>query len=296
MYTYIITSSVLSLILIKAVSMLNFTGMDMHKNGCKKIPEGAGIAPLVSFLLHLGVLNKLDSRLVVAFYIAVLDDIIEMPWKEKIIFPMLLACKDMKLNEMSVAYVLYRIVITVFSCNCINILSGINGVEIGQVIIIMLSLTTLNNVDKLLVTLFLSSSMPLLYLNAYPSKVFIGNAYLFFAGYLIIFLEQRLILLFYGLQILNFAVSLPQILGFYHCPRHRMPGYDGTFLKPSYFRSNKMNMTLLNYLLMLTGPMNEGVFCNLFFLLQVVYCTTAILIIKWRRLEELVEKIVKVIA
>ncbi|ELQ73793.1 Glycosyltransferase [Trachipleistophora hominis] len=293
MYIYTITSSILTLILIKVVSLFNLTGMDVHKNGHKKIPDGAGIAAIVSFLLHLSVLNKLDNRLVVTFYIAVLDDIMEMTWKEKIIFPILLACNDVQMEEMRVMYVLYRIVMTVFSCNCVNILSGINGIEIGQVIIILLSMMTLKNVDTSTVILFLSSSVPLLYLNFYPSKVFIGNAYLFFTGYFIIFIEHKFVILFYGLQILNFIISLPQILGFYYCPRHRMPGYDGTFLKPSYFRTNKMNMTLLNYLLVLTGPINEGVFCNLFFLLQVVYCTVIIFFIKWNNLEELVGRIIK---
>lgn len=285
MLIHIFTSSLLSYILIKFIFSSIRKGKDMHKREDKHIPECTGIAVLISYLVHLRLKNLLNEKLIVAFYISLIDDFIEITWNEKILLPCILAQNEFSLVRMDLFSYLYRLILTIFSCNCINILSGVNGIEITQVIAILTSLATLKNTDTTLIILFLSSSLPLLYLNLYPSKVFIGNAYLFFAGYLVVFIESRLVLLLYGLQIVNFLISLPQLLGFYYCPRHRMPGFDGEFLRPSYFLGKKVNMTLLNYLLVFLGPINEGVFCNLFLWLQVAYCALTIFFIRLFNLE-----------
>lgn len=379
---YLLTAPIATLILIKALSLLNCTGMDMHKNGCPMIQESAGIAAIISFVVHLHMVSKVSfarqgdrspanisvHHVMLAAYMAPLDDIFELSRVEKVFVPFLLACCDVCGH--GIVYGMYRVVMIVFSCNCVNILSGVNGVEMGQVMVVLCCLiideyiggtikdvdvqsdgtlrqshtmnsrnvqsdgtlrqshtmssrdvqsdgtfkqshtmssrdiqsdgtsnqsSTISNEDmpsqncvnaqsdgtpsqsntmnsKDVSLLFMSASLPLLYLNSYPSKVFIGNGYLFFSGYLLTLINDRLLLPLYGLQIINTLLSLPQLLGVVHCPRHRMPAYDGTHLVPSYYAPGHVNMTLLNCMLVWMGPMNEGVFCRVFLAVQVAYC------------------------
>jgi UDP-N-acetylglucosamine--dolichyl-phosphate N-acetylglucosaminephosphotransferase len=67
----------------------------------------------------------------------------------------------------------------------------------------------------------------------YPSKVFVGDTYTYFAGMTFAVVGilghfSKTVLLFFIPQIFNSAYSVPQIFGIIPCPRHRLPRY------PSY--------------------------------------------------------------
>lgn len=68
-------------------------------------------------------------------------------------------------------------------------------------------------------------------------------------------------------QFINFAYSIPQLVGIVPCPRHRLTKYDRETDKLEGIQSN---MNLLNLSLGVLGPTNEGVLCVKLLLFQIV--------------------------
>ena len=146
-------------------------------------------------------------------------------------------------------YYVYMAMFAIFTPNSINILAGINGIEVSQSIVIAL-LIMINDVlylppftpyphpaaDAHLFSLYLlipllGVSLALLYHNWYPSRVFVGDTYCYFAGMVFAVVgilghfSKTLILLLLP-QIFNFIYSCPQLFGLVHCPRHRLPHFN----------------------------------------------------------------------
>lgn len=134
--------------------------------------------------------------------------------------------------------------LAVFCTNSINILAGINGVEAGQSLIIGLSIA-INNVIQLsgtccvedhtfslyIILPFLGVTSALLWYNWYPSRVFVGDTFCYFAGMTfavsgILGHFSKTMLLFFVPQIFNFIFSAPQLFHLVDCPRHRMPKFN----------------------------------------------------------------------
>jgi UDP-N-acetylglucosamine--dolichyl-phosphate N-acetylglucosaminephosphotransferase len=146
--------------------------------------------------------------------------------------------------------------IAIFCPNSINILAGINGLEVGQSIVIAV-LLILNDmlylltpyphpaVDSHLFSLYLlipfvGVSLALWMHNRYPARVFVGDTYCYFAGSVFAIVgilghfSKTLLLLFIP-QIVNFVYSAPQLFKIIDCPRHRLPHYNRVtnLLEPS---------------------------------------------------------------
>ena len=148
--------------------------------------------------------------------------------------------------------------ISIFCPNSINILAGINGIEVSQSIVIAF-LILLNDslylfpstsnphpaTDSHLFSLylllpFIGVSFALLWHNWYPAKVFVGDTYCYFAGMVFAVVgilghfSKTLLLLFIP-QIFNFVYSAPQLFGIVPCPRHRLPKFNARtgLLEPS---------------------------------------------------------------
>lgn len=138
---------------------------------------------------------------------------------------------------------------TIFCPNSINIVAGVNGIEVSQSIVIAV-LILLNDILYLLPVTpyphpatdshlfsvylllpFIGVSAALLMHNWYPSKVFVGDTYCYFAGMVFAIdgilghFSKTLWLLFLP-QIFNFVYSAPQIFGLIPCPRHRLPHFS----------------------------------------------------------------------
>jgi len=67
--------------------------------------------------------------------------------------------------------------------------------------------------------------------NKFPSKVFVGDTFCYFAGMTFAMVGilghfSKTMLLFFMPQIFNFVISLPQIFGIIYCPRHRLPKFN----------------------------------------------------------------------
>ncbi|KAK3955408.1 hypothetical protein QBC32DRAFT_367749 [Pseudoneurospora amorphoporcata] len=165
-----------------------------------------------------------------------------------------------ELFNLGTLYYVYMASVAIFSPNSINILAGINGIEVTQSIVIALLLAfndclylltpgsgpyphpaTDSHLFSLYFLLpFLGVSFALLWHNWYPARVFVGDTYCYFAGMVFVVVSilghfsKTLILLLIP-QIFNFVYSVPQLFGLVPCPRHRLPRFNARtgLLEPS---------------------------------------------------------------
>ncbi|CCU83165.1 unnamed protein product [Blumeria hordei] len=151
------------------------------------------------------------------------------------------------LYDLGVFYYIYMFAVAIFCPNSINILAGINGIEVSQSLVIAL-LLVLNDCLYLLVPYqhpatdshlfslyiilpFVGVSLALWWHNRYPSRVFVGDTYCYFAGMVFVVVgvlghfSKTLLLLFIP-QIFNFIYSVPQLFHIVPCPRHRLPRFN----------------------------------------------------------------------
>ena len=164
-----------------------------------------------------------------------------------------------ELLDVGFLYYLYMAGFAIFSPNSINILAGINGIEVSQSIVIAM-LLVLNDclylltpyphpaMDSHLFSLyfllpFLGVSFALLLHNWYPAKVFVGDTYCYFAGMVFVVVSilghfSKTLALLLIPQIFNFLYSAPQLFHIIECPRHRLPHFSTRtgLLEPSLCR------------------------------------------------------------
>lgn len=161
-----------------------------------------------------------------------------------------------QLVDLGALYYVYMAAVAIFSPNSINILAGINGIEVAQSVVIGF-LIVLNDTlylltpyphpatDSHLFSLsfllpFLAVSLALLYHNWYPARVFVGDTYCYLAGMVFVVVSilghfSKTLMLLLLPQIFNFVYSTPQIFGLVPCPRHRLPRFNARtgLLEPS---------------------------------------------------------------
>lgn len=161
-----------------------------------------------------------------------------------------------ELLDLGALYYIYMASVAIFSPNSINILAGINGIEVTQSIVIALLLAfndclylltpyphpaTDSHLFSLYFLLpFVGVSLALLRHNWYPARVFVGDTYCYFAGMVFVVVSilghfsKTLVLLLLP-QVANFLYSLPQLAGLVPCPRHRLPRFSprSGLLEPS---------------------------------------------------------------
>ncbi|CAK8687027.1 unnamed protein product [Clavelina lepadiformis] len=213
--------------------------------------------------------------------------------------------------NLGLLYYLYMGMLAVFCTNAINILSGINGLEAGQSVVICLSIIAHNLIElngpvssyhkfSLYFMLpFLGTALGLLYHNWYPSDVFVGDTFCYFAGMTFAVVGilghfSKMLIVFFIPQTVNFLYSVPQLFRFIPCPRHRLPKFNPKTglvgMSKARFKSSETkfpgllilwlaeklglvyveqnlgedeeyiecnNLTLINFLLKIFGPMHE---------------------------------------
>ncbi|CDO95643.1 unnamed protein product [Kluyveromyces dobzhanskii CBS 2104] len=149
--------------------------------------------------------------------------------------------------DLGAFYYFYMGSVAIFCPNSINILAGVNGLEVGQSIVLgviflindVLYLTLGVNghareshlFSALLIIPFLGVSLALFKWNRWPAKVFVGDTYCYFAGMVFAVVGilghfSKTTLLFFLPQIFNFVYSAPQLFGLVPCPRHRLPKFN----------------------------------------------------------------------
>jgi UDP-N-acetylmuramyl pentapeptide phosphotransferase/UDP-N-acetylglucosamine-1-phosphate transferase len=94
-----------------------------------------------------------------------------------------------------IVYMVYMGLLAVFCTNAVNIYAGINGLEAGQCFIMSCAILAHNFIEMSsgravsnhlfsaqLMMPFTATTLGLLYYNWYPSLVFVGDTYCYFAG------------------------------------------------------------------------------------------------------------------
>ncbi|KDO42333.1 hypothetical protein CISIN_1g014480mg [Citrus sinensis] len=216
----------------------NLFGYDINKKGTPqgtiKVPESLGIVVGAVFLV-LAILFQYfnftaDSNWLVEYNAALasicfmlllgfVDDVLDVPWRVKLILPSFAALPllmayaghtsiiipkplvpyvGLEILDLGWIYKLYMFLLAVFCTNSINIHAGLNGLEVGQTVVIA-SAILLHNIMQIgasldpeykqahafsiyLVQPLLATSLALFSYNWYPSSVFVGDTYTYFAG------------------------------------------------------------------------------------------------------------------
>lgn len=291
----------------------------------KEVPESLGIVPAVVFLMvsivsqvviKLDTIQQLEynaSLLSICFmiFLGFSDDVLDLRWRYKLVlpliasFPLIIAYGGatdiilpqflfkyigIKSIELGILYKIYMSMLAIFCTNSINIYAGINGLEVGQSLIIAISIIFYNLVEILngkiqenifsitIVLPFFTCSLALFMYNKYPSACFIGDTFCYFAGMTfacagILGHFSKTILLMFIPQIINFLVSLPQLLGIVPIARHRLPKYDH---KTRLLTGQKEHWNLLNIALRILGPQREQDICNHLLIFQIICSILAI--------------------
>ncbi|KAL3632521.1 hypothetical protein CASFOL_025505 [Castilleja foliolosa] len=225
------------------------------------------------------------------------DDVLDVPWSlaSKLVLPSIAALPllmayaghttiiipkplipyvGLEILELGWMYKLYMGLLAVFCTNSINIHAGLNGLEVGQTVVISCAIL-IHNVMQIgastdpeykqahafsiyLTQPLLATSLGLLSFNWYPSSVFVGDTYTYFAGMTmavagILGHFSETLLIFFAPQVLNFLLSLPQLAGIVPCPRHRLPRFDSQ----SGLLTGTNDGTLVNFFLRQFGQKTE---------------------------------------
>ena len=288
----------------------------------KIIPESLGIVPGFVFLgvsiisqifMNLTIIQQLEynaALLSICFMILLgfSDDVLDLRWRYKLVLPLVASLPlvfayggatnvvfpkiisdiiGIKNLELGIFFKIFISLLAIFCTNSINILAGINGLEVGQSLIIGATIILFNLIEiishqqeKLFENVFsLSIIMPFFFcslalfiFNKYPSQVFIGDTYCYFAGMTfacagILGHFSKTLLFFFIPQILNFLYSFPQLIGIFPCPRHRLAKFD---VKSKKLIGKKENMNLLNLSLIICGPTREQDICNIIIIFQII--------------------------
>ncbi|KAJ8669285.1 hypothetical protein QAD02_000544 [Eretmocerus hayati] len=271
------------------------------------------------------------------------DDVLDLRWRHKLLLPtiaslpllmvyyvnfnstVIIVPKPMRpflglSVSLGILYYVYMGMLAVFCTNAINILAGVNGLEVGQSLIIAGSILAFNIVElsgdlwkahqfsMYFIIPYIAVCLALFKHNWYPSKVFVGDTFCYFSGMTfavvgIIGHFSKTTLLFFIPQILNFLYSVPQLFHLVPCPRHRLPRYDPETdkMNPSttvfkygdlnilarfimrIFKTFKIvqwkedsdgtitcnNLTIINFVLIMFGPMREPTLTTILLTIQV---------------------------
>nr|XP_050869994.1 UDP-N-acetylglucosamine--dolichyl-phosphate N-acetylglucosaminephosphotransferase [Vespula vulgaris] len=194
------------------------------------------------------------------------DDVLDLRWRHKLLLPtiatlpllmvyyvnfnstLIIVPKPLRVwlgysVDLWIFYYVYMGMLAVFCTNAINILAGINGLEVAQSLIIAISIVIFNIIELsgdlwkahrfslYFILPYIATSFALLKYNWYPSKVFVGDTFCYLSGMTfavvgIIGHFSKTTLLFFIPQIINFLYSIPQLFHFIPCPRHRLPKYN----------------------------------------------------------------------
>lgn len=216
------------------------------------------------------------------------DDILDLRWRHKFFIPAVASLpllivyyvdfgvtsvvvpnflihympQNARLINLGPFYYAYMSALSIFAPNSINIFAGINGIEVGQSLVVA-GLLVLNSslylvpfpgnpvltnnannktytphpaTDSHLLTLyillpFIAVSLALYIHNRYPARVFVGDTYCYVAGMtfavvaILSHFSKTLLLLLIP-QIFNFVYSVPQLFKIIPCPRHRLPKFN----------------------------------------------------------------------
>ncbi|BBN08021.1 UDP-N-acetylglucosamine--dolichyl-phosphate N-acetylglucosaminephosphotransferase [Marchantia polymorpha subsp. ruderalis] len=314
----------------------NMFGYDINKKGSEagtlKVPESLGLVTGIVFLTvaivfqpfffnpeHSWLPEYNAALMCICFmlFLGFVDDVLDLPWRVKLLLPSIAALpllmayagpttilipKPLQglvgthLLELGWVYKLYMGFLAVFCTNSVNILAGVNGLEVGQTIIIACAVLTFNIMrmgrqylyieteeDVLrqeahcfsifLMQPLVGASLALFAFNWYPSSVFVGDTFTYFAGMALAVVGilghfSETLLVFFLPQVINFVYSVPQLFKFVYCPRHRLPSFD----PKTKLLTGSNDLNLVNLFLRTFGRCTEPALCIRLLIFQVGSC------------------------
>lgn len=290
------------------------------------VPESIGIVvggiyfcTVIVALLALGFpmvdVNAVLTSIAFMLLLGFVDDVLDVKWRYKIVLslfgtmPLMMSYAGStgvvvptplrglvgtSFVDLGFLYVVYLGLFCVFCTNGINIYAGINGLEVGQSIVVgvaqiihnVVQMTSDNAEDKpshllsfAILCPFVAGSLAIWLWNKYPSRVFVGDSYCYFAGMTLAVAGieghyTKTMMLFFLPQLINFALSLPQLFGIVPCPRHRVPTWNPKTNK----LVNSRNYTLINAALWVFGDMHEARLTTLLLVFQALCCALAFVV------------------
>lgn len=214
----------------------------------------------MKFIEYLAALLSIGCMIFLGFA----DDVLDLKWRDKVFLPAIASLPllmvyfatsnsttiiipnqlrfliGLKSLNLGLFYYVYMGMLAVFCTNAINIYAGINGIECGQSLVIAASVLVSNLLEfngpfrdnqifsMYLIVPFIACTVPLFIYNRYPSRVFVGDTFCYFAGMTFAVVGilghfSKFLLFFFLPQIFNFLLSVPQLFKFVPCPRHRLP-------------------------------------------------------------------------
>eukprot|EP01098_Paradermamoeba_levis_P015016 TRINITY_DN7419_c0_g2_i2.p1 TRINITY_DN7419_c0_g2~~TRINITY_DN7419_c0_g2_i2.p1 ORF type:complete len:353 (+),score=69.61 TRINITY_DN7419_c0_g2_i2:107-1165(+) len=249
--------------------------------------------------------NAASTSILLMLFLGFADDVLDVRWSVKIFLsflatipllvvysgPTVIVCPKPlqpwipKHIPLGILYHVYMALIAVFSTNSINIYAGVNGLETGQSFVIAIFILIHNYLQlehplpSDLVTIFimlpyLFTLLPLLYFNWYPSSVFVGDSFTYYSGMTFAVVGvlghfSKTLMLFFIPQLLNFLISVPQLLKIIPCPRHRLPSYNK---KTGKLECVTTHWNLINLALYILGPTSERMLTIYLCIFQVLCC------------------------
>ncbi|KAL6532881.1 hypothetical protein OROGR_013841 [Orobanche gracilis] len=233
----------------KHVSRRNLFGYDINKKGTPggsiKVPESLGIVVGIVFLVVTILFQYFnftaDSNWLVEYNAALasicfmillgfVDDVLDVPWR---------------VQKIGWIYKLYMGLLAVFCTNSINIHAGINGLEVGQTVVIACAILIHN----------------IMQIGTYPSSVFVGDTYTYFAG-----ITMAVVGILGHFRFLTSCFRSLKLAGIVPCPRHRLPRFDSV----SGLLTGTNDGTLVNLFLRQFGRRSEKSLCILLLVFQFV--------------------------
>uniref|UniRef100_A0A0X3NNV1 UDP-N-acetylglucosamine--dolichyl-phosphate N-acetylglucosaminephosphotransferase n=2 Tax=Schistocephalus solidus TaxID=70667 RepID=A0A0X3NNV1_SCHSO len=218
------------------------------------------------------------------------DDVLNLRWRHKLLLPTLSTLPLLMVHlanlgttrilipipfrnifgvsvDIGILYYVYMGMLAVFCTNAINIYAGVNGMEVGQSLVIALSVIIFNTIELrspewsvhlfslYFLIPFAGVSLALLISNWCPAEIFVGDTFCYFAGMTFAVVGilghfSKTLLLFFAPQVFNFLLSLPQLFRFIPCPRHRLPHFssESGLLTPSQISFRPTSLSLLGRL------------------------------------------------
>ena len=143
------------------------------------------------------------------------DDILDLQWRYKLLFPFFIIIPLVssyngithfeviypfslvlgRQFELGFLYFFYITCLGIYKTNTINIMAGINGLEVGQSIVAACGMllyffvsATIKGMGEryvysiILLVIFVSGAMIILKENQYPARIFIGDTFCYYAG------------------------------------------------------------------------------------------------------------------
>ncbi|ESO06670.1 hypothetical protein HELRODRAFT_94198 [Helobdella robusta] len=220
------------------------------------------------------------------------DDVFDLKWRHKLLLPTIaslpllmvyLVTFDLTIIiipapfrsllgysiNIGCLYYIYMGMLAVFCTNAINIVAGINGIEVGQSLVISASVIVFNCIEMsgeyseahlfslYFMLPFFAVSLALYQYNKYPARVFVGDTFCYFSGMAFAVVAilghfSKTMLLFFIPQVINFLYSVPQLFRFVPCPRHRLPKFNPKLnkLELSYSRFKPTELTKLGRIIL----------------------------------------------